>query len=673
MGLWQRRTFIVGFYLVQGLAVLVGCYKARLWPFLTAPVVLGYSFTALGLITSDFLTPNLSIISKELLHISERVSGMTLLALGNSVPDITSTYHSMKSDATPLALGELLGAIVFLLSVIVGIMPMVRTIDFSNLSAGTEENSDNALFYSRRRFLKDLIMFAIMIALALCFLCDGRLMFWECFLMVVVYLCYVLYQVAFEGDENGTSFSDQAATSIEDDIESQEFQPASTPCPRDPAIFLQELELRKAHLRAKIKHHLRSSYSSCMKMSLNEILNIWDNKDIFEPEVSSPRLTKSTSHQELRPKVAIIQPSPVDDTPNNHHEERFPSDIPCSRNGQDFLKPPLRASSRSVSADYLLYLDNRIQSTNSSFLGTSLSTECSDSDDDEQILTEPLITKVVSLDKPIIQSVILQCWNEQKVDVGFVELFTVLAVSPVVLVLRTFIPICYDVEKRKKRPLKLEALQVFMAPLAINYMMMESLQIWGLLTSMSLTGILWFFNRKAWHDLAIRCVCVVAFLLSLFTISFVVKIVVGVLEECALMLNISQAMLGLTIFAWGNSIGDLATTITFTKMGVLDIALGACFGGPLLYFLFGVGIDGMLVMFFRRNGTRVEENSLWLESIDFQVNSLLIISCIGLLAIFATYMLLIPMNNWRIDKKIGIVFLTLYGIITTVNVYLEAT
>lgn len=106
--------------------------SAHVWPVLKAAVLSPLSllacFITLGIITSDYLTPNLAVISQEILFISDRVSGMTLMALGNALPDITSTYKTMKRDATTLAIGESFGAIFFLLTVVIGSMLMVRNI-----------------------------------------------------------------------------------------------------------------------------------------------------------------------------------------------------------------------------------------------------------------------------------------------------------------------------------------------------------------------------------------------------------------------------------------------------------------------------------------------------------------------------------------------------------------
>ena len=49
--------------------------------------------------------------------------------------------------------------------------------------------------------------------------------------------------------------------------------------------------------------------------------------------------------------------------------------------------------------------------------------------------------------------------------------------------------------------------------------------------------------------------------------------------------RLSSAVLGLTLLAWGNSIGDLVSDIAVAKQGFPRMAIAACFGGPLFSIL----------------------------------------------------------------------------------------
>merc|ERR1719471_1726106 len=66
---------------------------------------------------------------------------------------------------------------------------------------------------------------------------------------------------------------------------------------------------------------------------------------------------------------------------------------------------------------------------------------------------------------------------------------------------------------------------------------------------------------------------------------------VNILSVLGVLLNISQSLLGLTVLAWGNSIGDLVANRSVAKKGKAAMAISACFGGPLLNILIGTGVS----------------------------------------------------------------------------------
>lgn len=72
-----------------------------------------------------------------------------------------------------------------------------------------------------------------------------------------------------------------------------------------------------------------------------------------------------------------------------------------------------------------------------------------------------------------------------------------------------------------------------------------------------------------------------AFVGSILVIYIVAQEVVCLLVTLGLVLKLSKSMLGLSVLAWGNSIGDLFSNITLAKRGYAKMAFAACLGGPL--------------------------------------------------------------------------------------------
>ena len=67
--------------------------------------------------------------------------------------------------------------------------------------------------------------------------------------------------------------------------------------------------------------------------------------------------------------------------------------------------------------------------------------------------------------------------------------------------------------------------------------------------------------------------CFLGFVISIAWISTVAGEVVGVLKAFGVIIGISEAILGLTIFAVGNSLGDLVADVTVARLGYPVMAL----------------------------------------------------------------------------------------------------
>ena len=67
--------------------------------------------------------------------------------------------------------------------------------------------------------------------------------------------------------------------------------------------------------------------------------------------------------------------------------------------------------------------------------------------------------------------------------------------------------------------------------------------------------------------------CFLGFVIAIAWISTVAGEVVGVLKAFGVILDISEAILGLTIFAVGNSVGDLVADVTVARLGYPVMAL----------------------------------------------------------------------------------------------------
>ncbi|KAI1318039.1 hypothetical protein EDD11_007273 [Mortierella claussenii] len=155
--------------------------------------------------------------------------------------------------------------------------------------------------------------------------------------------------------------------------------------------------------------------------------------------------------------------------------------------------------------------------------------------------------------------------------------------------------------------------------------------------------------------------CFMGFLVAITWIFLVANEVVGILQAFGMIFGLSDAILGLTIFAMGNSLGDLVANITIAKMGFPRMAFSACFGGPLLNMLLGVGISGTYMTV--KTGTHI----------PLKVSPTLFVSLIGVLLTLLAAVVVVPRNGYMMTRSWGWFLLAIYLLGTLVNVVIEIT
>lgn len=72
------------------------------------------------------------------------------------------------------------------------------------------------------------------------------------------------------------------------------------------------------------------------------------------------------------------------------------------------------------------------------------------------------------------------------------------------------------------------------------------------------------------------------FINGIFWIVILSSEVVSLLTSLGIMMKIPDSFLGLTVFAFGNSIGDFFTNTEIAKLGYYSMATGACWAAPLM-------------------------------------------------------------------------------------------
>ncbi|KAB8268733.1 Sodium/calcium exchanger protein-domain-containing protein [Aspergillus minisclerotigenes] len=185
--------------------------------------------------------------------------------------------------------------------------------------------------------------------------------------------------------------------------------------------------------------------------------------------------------------------------------------------------------------------------------------------------------------------------------------------------------------------------------------------ITGLITS-SRHSNPWQFST-AWRPL----LAFLGFIVAICWIATIATEVVSLLKTLGVILNISDSLLGLTVFAVGNSLGDLVADITVARLGYPVMALSACFGGPMLNILLGIGLGGLYMTLHAKAETVVTDGVPY----EITISKVLIISGATLLSTLVGLLIVVPLNKWRMDRKIGWGLVILWCISTLTNVIAE--
>lgn len=231
----------------------------------------------------------------------------------------------------------------------------------------------------------------------------------------------------------------------------------------------------------------------------------------------------------------------------------------------------------------------------------------------------------------------------------------------------------------------LVATQIFTAPLFIVLLIWANTDpdlkprnlllpcLYALVASLFVFGLL-VLTTTPWKPPTYRyLLCFLGFVVAIAWISTIANEVVGVLKAFGVILGISDAILGLTIFAVGNSLGDLVADITVARLGFPVMALSACFGGPMLNILLGIGLSG-IYMTIREGQHKHDKHPtrpIHYKPYQLEISPTLVISGVTLVVTLLGLLIVVPLNKWTIDRRVGWALVTLWTASTVGNVLVE--
>ncbi|KAG5638893.1 hypothetical protein H0H81_008952 [Sphagnurus paluster] len=170
------------------------------------------------------------------------------------------------------------------------------------------------------------------------------------------------------------------------------------------------------------------------------------------------------------------------------------------------------------------------------------------------------------------------------------------------------------------------------------------------------------FAEQGDHPTAKMARCSMGFLVAIVWIMAIADEVVNVLQTFGFIFGLSDAIIGLTIFAVGNSLADLVANMSVALLGKVFapiMGFSACFGGPMLNILVGVGFSGMYISY--QTSTHY----------NIHFSNTLLVSTIGLLILLASTLIFVPLNDYFLTRRWGILLIASYTLIMTINIIVE--
>mmetsp|Transcript_22678 Transcript_22678/g.21800 ORF Transcript_22678/g.21800 Transcript_22678/m.21800 type:complete len:490 (-) Transcript_22678:90-1559(-) len=136
---------------------------------------------------------------------------------------------------------------------------------------------------------------------------------------------------------------------------------------------------------------------------------------------------------------------------------------------------------------------------------------------------------------------------------------------------------------------------------------------------------------------------------------------VDVLNFLGIISHIPNSVMGLTILAWGNSMGDLSANVTMAKKGLANMAMTACFAGPIFNILVGLGAG------FTALSTKTGEPE---KDVDLSTSM-----SVGFLFLLCNCLLILSVglfwSTGRITKDYGYCLFALYSVYLLSSLFFE--
>lgn len=495
-----------------------------------------YLFAVLAITASDYLCPSLVAISKKL-NLSQAVAGVTFLAIGNGAPDIIAAFTAINQDRSALVISELFGAGTFVTAVVGGYIFFTGKFTVDKLS-----------------FLRDVVFYVAASGLAFALFKLERVTVYHAALFVAIYALYialVLIREVFLAEK------DQAPNHDETCTQPQPWHPRFPPIP----TLLENGGHGETECLLETPADVKLRRPSGLNVHHQNAIKI---------------LLQQQSHSN--------QPSPATVChPRSGSVSVAPS--PNSMISREVLLRRRSISSGTPGYQSIAQIRDHLERLSSVTDSTSSETS-SENVEDMSVWRElwihiaPISYKELRAEKPY--NVLWRMWA-----------------LPIQVCLALTVPVV-DYEHEKDNWCRaLNVIHCITAPLAIAWIVLKDVDVFDgvplwmcvLPFGLLLASLVILSSEQHKAPRYHFGFALLAFATAVCFIYAACRELMTVLKAFGVSQNIDDSVLGLTVLAWGSSVGDLITDSTVAKQGYPSMAIAAAFAGPMLNLIIGFGLS----------------------------------------------------------------------------------
>ncbi|KAK3245196.1 hypothetical protein CYMTET_45227 [Cymbomonas tetramitiformis] len=169
------------------------------------------------------------------------------------------------------------------------------------------------------------------------------------------------------------------------------------------------------------------------------------------------------------------------------------------------------------------------------------------------------------------------------------------------------------------------------------------------------------YQVSGWPIAVVNTFAVLSFAMGIIWMDVAAGELVALFEAMGAIMSLSPALLGATILAWGNSLGDFVADTSMARSGQPTTALTACFAGPLFNLLCGTSVTYVFQCVHADNYT-----------IDFKLdNALMCLLIFHLVGLVHAVFLVPTYHKWELSHATAYGMLLFYAIFSVVYILFD--